>query len=159
MDIFNLKGKVTVITGASGGIGRALVRGFLEARALVLAVVRRSGIDWGDDISRGNGNFRQLEFDLSKPETAKELTAAALEAGGGRIDVLINNAAVSLPATADPFDEALRREVFNTNLETPYRLCGLIAPLMAERGGGSIINVASINAERAFPRNPAYVTT
>ena len=162
MGNLRLKDKIVIITGAGGGIGRALVRGFLEAQAIVLPVTRRPEADWGEQIGRLTSGtpdiFRPLALDLSGPDAAKELTSAALDAGGGRVDVLINNASICPPSPGDPYDDKLRREVFATDFETPYRLCGLIAPLMADRGGGSIINVTSMNAELAGPGNPAYIT-
>ena len=158
MNGFDLSGKVALITGANGGLGRALVRGFWEAGAVVLPVTRQAVSDWGDDPGPGSETWRPLVSDLARPEAARELTALALAAGGGRVDVLINNAAICPPAPGDPYEEQLRRRVFAVDFETPYALCGLLAPLMAERGGGSIINVTSMNAERAWPGNPAYVT-
>jgi NAD(P)-dependent dehydrogenase (short-subunit alcohol dehydrogenase family) len=158
MEMFNLSDKVVVITGAAGGIGRALVRGFYEARALVLPVVRQSGINWEEQIDQKNNFLRPLICDLSKQEAAKNLTDLALDVGGGRIDVLINNASICPPAPGNPYDEDLRNMVFATDFETPYRLCAIVGPIMGKQGGGSIINVTSMNAEKAWPGNPAYVT-
>jgi NAD(P)-dependent dehydrogenase (short-subunit alcohol dehydrogenase family) len=159
-DRFDLRGKVVLLTGAAGGIGRALAQGFWEAGSIVLPVVRQAKVDWGTTLpGQATSTWRPLVCDLAQPNAARELVDLALAAGGGRVDVLINNAGITLAAGNDQFAEQLRREVHRINFEIPYALCGLFAPLMAEQGGGAIINVTSINAELAFPANPAYVTS
>ena len=159
MNRFDVKNKVTLITGAAGGIGMALARGFWEAGAVVLPVTRRKDTDWGELSQGGDGRWLPLVCDPTQPKAPSILTDLALAAGGGLVDVLINNAGITLPAEHDQFDEQLRRRVHLINFEVPYALCGLLAPLMAEWGGGAIINVTSINAELAFPANPAYMTS
>jgi len=157
---FDLSGKIVLLTGAAGGIGRALAQGFWEAGAVVLPVARRTEVDWGAALpGQATPTWRPLACDLAQPAAARELIDLALASGGGRVDVLINNAGITRAAGDDLFDERLRREVHQINFELPYALCGLIAPRMAEQGGGVIINVTSINAELAFPANPAYVTS
>lgn len=61
-----------VITGAAGGIRRALTHGFVEVGALVLPVTRRDDIDWGDDITKDKDRFRPPRIDLSLPEVASD---------------------------------------------------------------------------------------
>jgi len=157
MSRFDVKNKVTLITGAAGGIGMALARGFWEAGAIVLPVTRRQDTDWGGFQGR-DSRWRPLLCDLAQPGAAQTLADLALATGSGWVDVLINNAAIC-PATPDNvYDEELRRQVHQVAFEVPYALCGLIAPLMAKQGGGAIINVTSMNAERAWPGNPAYIT-
>ena len=158
MNIFDVKNKVTLITGAAGGIGIALARGFWEAGAIVLPVTRCQDTDWGELARSGDDRWRPLLCDLAQPGAARTLADLALAAGNGRVDVLINNAGICLAAPDNAYDEELRRLVHSIVFEVPYALCGLIAPLMARLGGGAIINVTSMNAERAWPGNPAYVT-
>ena len=157
---FDMTGKVVLLTGAAGGIGRALAKGFWEAGAVVLPVIRQAEIDWGAALPRqATTTWKPLVCDLAQPEVAEALANLAVAAGEGRVDVLINNAGMTLAAGNNQFDEQLRRRVHLINFEIPYILCGLFASFMAEWGGGAIINVTSINAELAFPANPAYITS
>jgi NAD(P)-dependent dehydrogenase (short-subunit alcohol dehydrogenase family) len=156
---FDLSGKVVLLTGAAGGLGRALAQGFWEAGATVLPVARPAKVDWGEALpGQATPTWRPLACDLAQPGAARGLVDLALAAGDGRVDVLINNAAICPAAPGNAYEEDLRRLVHQIDFETPYALCGLFAPLMAERGEGAIINVTSMNAEQAWPGNPAYIT-
>ena len=93
------------------------------------------------------------------PKALAGLPARAWDTGDGRLDGLVNNAGITLPGGTDPYDPALMRATRSILVDAPYYLCGRIAPMMANRGGGSIVNVTSINAHLAFPGNPAYVTS
>jgi len=77
----------------------------------------------------------------------------------GGCDVLINNASDCPHAKENHYDLELLHKTMSVNLEAAYLLCGEIAPKMARRGCGSIINVTTMNAERGWPGNPAYITS
>jgi NAD(P)-dependent dehydrogenase (short-subunit alcohol dehydrogenase family) len=157
--MFSLQGKTALITGSTGAIGRALVQGFLDAGARVLPVAINETEGWGPVVNGNADNFLPLVCDLSRELSARQLANLALEAvGGNHVDVLLNAAAVNPPAPGDPYDYGLLRQIMTVGFEAAYQLCGIFAPLMAEKGGGSIINISSLNAERAWPGNPAYVT-
>jgi NAD(P)-dependent dehydrogenase (short-subunit alcohol dehydrogenase family) len=156
---FSVAEKAVLVTGASRGIGRAIALGFLEAGAIVLAAVRRPEKgDW-QIAPEHRDRWHLLECDLADPASLASLPERAWEAGGGRLDGLVNNAGITLPGGTDPYDPALMRVTQAVLVDAPYYLCGRIASSMARRGGGSIVNVTSINAHLAFPGNPAYVTS
>ena len=155
---FDVTGKAVLITGAATGIGLALARGFWEAGAAVIPVTRRESVDWGDFPEGQKGRWRPLVCDLADPAAVAALSERAIEAGDGRMDVFVHAAAFNPPAPGDPYDASLRREIAAAAFEAPYALCGRLAPWMANASGGSIIHVTSINAELAWPGNPAYVT-
>jgi NAD(P)-dependent dehydrogenase (short-subunit alcohol dehydrogenase family) len=157
--LFSLADKVVLITGTSRGIGRALAQAFLDAGAVVLPVTRRLPADWIAPAGDQQERWRPLICDLADREALEALPERARVAGGGRIDVLVNNAGVTLPGGDDPYDPQLHTATRTILLDAPYYLCGRIAPMMAAQGGGSIINITSINAELAFPENPAYVSS
>lgn len=158
-DLFSVAGKVVIVTGAARGIGRALALGFLAAGATVIPVLRRpAAAETGDPLDSG-GRWRPLLCDLADTQALHALPEEALRAGEGTLDVLVNNAGVTFEPGDDPYDPEIQRATQAVLLDAPYYLCGRIAPQMAAQGGGSIINVTSINAHLAFPGNPAYVAS
>lgn len=75
----------------------------------------------------------------------------------GGCDVLINNASGCSRAVDNIYSLEILKEIMSVTFEAPYLLCSKIAPQMAMRGRGSIINITSLNAERALPSNPSYI--
>lgn len=129
-----MSGKIVAITGASGGIGSALVRGFQESGADVVSIGRRE-----DDI------FADLSM-------GADWAIGQLLRDKGRIDVLINCAGVSLSG----YDNNSWDKAIWVNLRSVFSLCRGAAMAMADGDGGSIINITSIGAHVGFPNNPAY---
>ena len=154
---FSLAGKTILLTGASGGIGLALLGGLMEAGARVLAAIRRPGIDWRGLDYKFGPRLIPMFCDLADQEGIRGMIKSAEENYGG-CDVLINNAA-DCPRTQNHYDLEVLHKTMRINLEAAYLFCGEIAPRMARRGQGSIINVTSINAELGLPGNPAYITS
>ena len=156
-DRFSVAGKVVFLTGAAGGIGLALVKAFLEGGARVFAVTRRQGSDWqGLDTRFGDALLPVFCHLESENEVLNAIKKAESQYP---IDVLLNNASETPREPVNFYDIEVFRKTFAVNFEAAYLLCGYLAPRMAERGNGSIINITSINAERAFPGNPSYVVS
>lgn len=143
-EIFNLTGKVAIVTGASKGIGEAIARYFVAAGAQV--VINSRKIDelskLADDISPQQchpiaGNSGDLIF-------CRTLVQETVAKFGG-IDILVNNAATNpifgslLEADSTAFDK-----IMQVNVKGPFELGKLVHPFMKQRGGGSIINISSI---------------
>lgn len=149
--LFSLEGKVALVTGASRGIGAALADGLAGAGADVVAVARSPA---------PRAPFRHpVRYVAADVAAGLDALVAEIVAEHGRIDVLVNAAGVSVPATPGKalaaFDATL-----DINLRAAYAACLAVAPHMAaqgEDGGGSIINVTSINSLVGFPGNPGYV--
>lgn len=153
---FSVSGKKVLLTGATGGIGGALLTGFLQAGATVYAVSRRRDTDWnGLDIAHPK-TLKPHLCDLAEEDQVRRL-AERVEADSGGVDVLINNAGDCPHLKNDVYSLKALRQTLTINLEAAYILCGLIAPEMGKRGAGSIINVTSMNAEKAWPGNPPYI--
>jgi NAD(P)-dependent dehydrogenase (short-subunit alcohol dehydrogenase family) len=140
MDL-ELTGKVAVVTGASKGIGLAVVRALADEGAHVLAGARTT------DSLHGLDRVIAMPIDLAEPDGPSRLVRRAID-DHGRVDVLVNNVgAVRLRtdgflATPDEeFEWALRMNFF-----TALRAARAAIPAMIERGGGAIVNVASVNA-------------
>jgi NAD(P)-dependent dehydrogenase (short-subunit alcohol dehydrogenase family) len=93
--------------------------------------------------------------DLGTPEGTDALVQAA-ERAFGRVDVLVNNAAIAPRATLDRMEEGVFERVVAVNLTGPYRLCRRLAPGMAARGYGRIVNVSAISGTLGTPGFTAY---
>ncbi|MFF3786852.1 SDR family NAD(P)-dependent oxidoreductase [Streptomyces sp. NPDC001933] len=141
MDL-GLEGRVAVVTGASRGIGLAVVEALAAEGVQVVAGARHSS-DELDALVHG-GNVRLVQVDLADDEGAGRLVAAA----GDRIDVLVNNvgSASARPGGFLGVTDEQWRETMNLNLFTAVRATREVLPLMLARGSGSIVNICSVNA-------------
>jgi NAD(P)-dependent dehydrogenase (short-subunit alcohol dehydrogenase family) len=143
-ELFDLTGKVGVITGGAGDIGRTYARALCEAGAqVVLADVKKDAADEAAGALRDEGFAAAgVAVDVTDAESTKAMAAGAVDAFGG-IDILINNAAimVDLPRfglSNMPGDEWDR--VMNVNVKGPLLCTQAVVPSMTARGGGRIIN-------------------
>lgn len=149
--IFDLAGKVTLITGAGGDIGTSIVKAFIDSDSKV----------YGFDINPSNNKlisdrFTYIECDLLDNNTFKSHCNDIYE-NESRIDVLVNNAGITIPSnseknyTYEDWENTLR-----INLTVPFFCSQIIMDYMKKNNVGSIINITSISAELGFPNNPAY---
>ncbi|SMD26386.1 SDR family NAD(P)-dependent oxidoreductase [Kibdelosporangium aridum] len=157
-----LNGKTALVTGATSNIGRAIAIAF-AAEGATVAVSGRDRIRGEKVIAEINGAggravFVPAELDGSF-ETARRLVAEATEALGADIDVLVNNAGIFPGSTTADTDEATFDQVYAVNVKTPFFLTGIIAPRMAERGSGAIINLGSWIARLGIPVAALYAST
>jgi NAD(P)-dependent dehydrogenase (short-subunit alcohol dehydrogenase family) len=144
--LFDLKGKVAVVTGSSRGIGRAIAERLAEHNAKVLVTSRK--LDACEEVVKGikakGGDAFAHACNIGRKEDLQGLVNAAIQKWGG-IDVLVCNAAVNPyygPSIGTP-DDAYDK-VMNSNVRSNFWLCNMVLPQMADRGGGSIIIVSSI---------------
>lgn len=140
-----LEGKVAIVTGAASGIGQATAQLFAHEGARVLAV-DRPGTALAE-AHAGVETIATLEQDVAAEGAAERIVNAAVERFGG-LDILMNNAGVSqrVPLDSLPIEEWDR--TFAVNLRAMFLLCRQAIPTLRARGGGRIINVASVMAER-----------
>jgi len=134
-----------LVSGASSGIGRAIALAFAAEGASVVACARRA--DRLDSVAAAapQGRVRPLVVDLSQPDEARRMVAESIELLGG-LDVLVNNAGV---AYMEPFLQASEQrwtQTLRVNLEAPFYASQLAARHMVAAGGGSIVNISSIDA-------------
>ncbi|WP_067562494.1 SDR family NAD(P)-dependent oxidoreductase [Nocardia acidivorans] len=154
-----LSGKVVVVTGGSRGLGREMVLAFAAAGAdVVIASRKLESCDALATVVREKYGRRALAVACNVGEWARcEALAETAFAEFGRVDVLVNNAGMSLLyPSLDQVSEAMFDKVIATNLKGPFRLSALIGARMAAAGGGSIINISSIEAARPEPMAVPY---
>jgi NAD(P)-dependent dehydrogenase (short-subunit alcohol dehydrogenase family) len=142
----HLKGKIALVTGGGRGIGRGIVERFLEEGAQV-AVVQRQSLD---NALESHPQVVHVRADLSASSSIATAVERATERLGG-IDILVNNAGIMFERT---ISEILPEEwdlMMAINLRAPLFLAQAALPHMRERGGGSIINIGSIEGIGANP--------
>jgi len=136
-----LEGKTALITGATSNIGRAIALAYGAEGARVV-VSGRDAARGAEVAAAAGGQFIAADLDGS-PAASETLAAAAAAALGAPIDILVNNAGI-YPRTADAvIDEAAYDRMFAVNVKAPFFLVEAVAPGMAERGGGVIVNLGS----------------
>lgn len=144
----HLEGKRAVVTGAGGGIGRALVAAFAQAGTRVIGCDRDAAAM--DDLALA----ARCVFDLEDGDTLADV-AAELCARHGAPDILVNNAGFTRGETLATTSDAQIAEEIAINLTGAMRFTQALLPAMAARGGGAIVFVSSVNALAHFG-NPAY---
>jgi NAD(P)-dependent dehydrogenase (short-subunit alcohol dehydrogenase family) len=143
--------KVALVTGGSRGLGREMVLAFAEAGASVVIASRKLDACQAlatEVTERTARDALPFAANVSRWEDCDALATAAYERFG-RVDVLVNNAGLSpLYPSLEEVGEALWDKVLGVNLKGPFRLTSLVGTRMAAAGGGSIINISSVEAVR-----------
>jgi NAD(P)-dependent dehydrogenase (short-subunit alcohol dehydrogenase family) len=147
-----LSGKVALVTGAATGIGRATVERLAAEGAKVVAAVADAA-----QLETVRA-FSPVVLDV-RSEEAWEAVVGAVEREQGGLDILVNNAGIHRTGGALETDRALWEEVMAVNLWGTFLGCRTAIPALRRRGGGAIVNLASINALTAAPRAAAYAAS
>ena len=142
--MFRLDGKIAMVTGASGAIGRDISISLAEAGADLVLTGRDSERlrDTADMIEGKGRRVQPIVADLSKTKDVKRIVQEAIDRFQG-VDILVNNAATNLFKKAEAFTEEDFDLIFATNVKGPYRLSQACYRLMKSAGGGSIIFIVS----------------
>ena len=162
-DVFRLDGKVAIVTGAGGrgnSIGRAYAIALANAGAsVVVADLNGEGAaKVADEITAAGGKAVAVQVDITDSDSATAMAAKARETFGG-IDILVNNAALMVEITDKPLiqtDRARFDQGMAVNVWGAVNCAQVVAPFMAERGGGAIVNQVSAGA---FPSQSFYGVT
>lgn len=148
-----IRGKVALVTGSGRRVGRAIVTS-LAARGCHLVLHYRTAVAearaLAAEAARLGVKAVPAEADLADPAAAGSLVRAAEEAFG-RLDILVNNAAVFPRTPVGKVTAEAWDAIFAVNLRAPFLLAQTAAPLMVRSGGGRIVNLADVSAERPFP--------
>ncbi|MGW3248095.1 SDR family NAD(P)-dependent oxidoreductase [Streptomyces sp. NPDC001070] len=158
-----LTGRTALVTGSTTGLGAAIAAALAAEGAFVVVSGRdeRRGADVVARIGKDGGSAAFVAADLSGgADVIGRLATDALAAAGGRIDILVNNAALLLAPTPtaevpqETVDQALA-----VSVRSMFLLTGLLAPPMAERGHGAVVNLGSINGMRGMAHSALYSMT
>lgn len=158
--LFNLEGKLAVVTGGTSGIGRALSLGLADAGADVIATARRQQQvdETAAEIEARGRKTMRVASDVGDRESLERLLAAALE-HFGKVDILVNCAGIIKRTPTLELPEAEWTNILNVNLTGTLRACQVFGRKMLERGYGRIINIASLNSFVALSEVTAYAAS
>ena len=153
-DHFDVRGLVAVVTGGSSGIGLRFVQAYLDAGAKVIAVSRSVGC-LEQMKSNYLGYLEHVSADLSDISVTETLVDKLLSTFG-KVDILVNAAGINPRKNSEELTLKEWELTMNLNLTAPYVLSSKLIEGMRQRGWGRVINIASLQTERAFPNGIAY---
>lgn len=149
--------KVAVITGGAKGIGAATTRAFARegARVVVVDLDTAAGQALVAELGGAEGRALLVTADVSKNEAARRIADETVRAFGG-VDVLVNNAAIQTYGTVEEMSEEEWDRTLAINLKSVFLVSKWLVPALRERGGGAIVNVASVQGLATAPAVSAY---
>jgi acetoacetyl-CoA reductase len=144
-----LEGRVALVTGGTGGIGTAICKRLADGGARVATTYRdgEKGQRWAAACQAEGYSFLMIEADVTSFESCR-LLAEQVEREAGPIDILVNCAGVTRDTTFRKMAKETWDCVLRSNLDSVFNVTRHVAPAMAERGYGRIINISSINGEK-----------
>jgi 3-oxoacyl-[acyl-carrier protein] reductase len=159
MDL-GLRDRACIVTGASGGIGKATTVALAREGASVLLVGRRAGVlaEVARACSEAGGRGEPLAVDVTAVDAGVRVVQACLDRFG-RIDALVNGAGTSAVRSLEQLTDEEWQAQWELHVMAPMRLMRAAAPVMAERGWGRIVNVCSSSGKRPSGTNMAYSVT
>jgi len=146
-ELFDLTGKVAVVTGASAGLGADAALAYAKAGATVAILARRVEklAQVKAEIEKTGQKVIAVACDVTSEESVKKAMQTVLDTFG-HIDILLNNAGVAVAGAVDSMSEEDWNKSFDTNVKGIFLACKYVVPQMIENKYGKIINVASVNA-------------
>ena len=154
-DPLDFTGRTVVVTGGTRGLGRVIVRTFLDAGADVVTCAR-SAPDEPVESTDGSRTAAFVEADVRNPDLVAGVVATAVEQTG-RVDVLVNNAGGAPPADSATVSPRFNEKILALNLTAPMTASQAVYPVMsAQDGGGVILNISSVSGGRPNPLGVAY---
>jgi NAD(P)-dependent dehydrogenase (short-subunit alcohol dehydrogenase family) len=159
--LFDLSGKVALVTGGSKGLGKAMARGFAEAGADVILSSRNDGelrSALGEVLKGTDRRGHHVVADLSKREEADRLAKKSVELMG-RVDILVNNAGSNQPQAIDAITDEAWDRVLELNLSSVMALTRALVPQMKQRKWGRVIHISSVMGYLSKEKRNIYSAT
>ncbi len=157
-DIFNLQGKVAVVTGANTGLGQGIALALAQAGADIAAAGTSAPTETGERVLALGHRFIAIEANLSSLEPVERIVRETVDGLGG-LDILVNNAGMIRRADAVDFSEQDWDDVMNVNLKSAFFLAQAAGRHMIGQGSGKIINIASMLSFQGGIRVPSYAAS
>jgi NAD(P)-dependent dehydrogenase (short-subunit alcohol dehydrogenase family) len=156
-DLFDLTGRVAAVTGGSSGIGQAIATALGSAGAAVVVVARRAEalVSTVAAIEKAGGKAAEVAADLADYGSLGEV-AETISNAFGNPDILVNAAGINLRQPVEEITPESWHQTLALNLATPFFLARALVPAMRKKGWGRIVNIASLQSERAFPNSLPY---
>lgn len=158
--LFDLAGKVAIVTGGNGGIGLGMARGLADAGAAIAVVGRneaKSAKAVAEIVQRG-GKAVAVAADVTD-KSAVSAMVARIKSEFGRIDILVNNAGINIRKPPHELESSEWDSVIATNLTSAFLCSQAVHPAMKEAGGGKIINIGSMMSIFGASFAPAYAAS
>ncbi len=158
--MFDLTGKVALITGGNGGIGLGMARGLAKAGAgLMIAARNVEKSERAAEELRGfGGRVETIAVDVADQKSVNDMVAATLDTFG-RVDCLVANAGVNDRKPPQEYTAEQWKWIIETNLTGPFYCAQAVYPAMKSQGGGKIINIGSMASIFGLPFAAAYAST
>jgi 2-deoxy-D-gluconate 3-dehydrogenase len=160
MELFDLRGKVAIVTGGNGGIGLGIARGLAQAGASVAVVGRNQDkitSALSDLSSVGNGTLG-VQADVTDPAQVQRMVAETAERFGG-VDILVANAGTNIRKTPESYSLGEWHQIVDLNLTSVFDCCQAVYPHMQQRGGGKIVTIGSMTSILGFDVAAIYAAT
>jgi 2-deoxy-D-gluconate 3-dehydrogenase len=158
--VFDLKGKVALVTGGNGGIGFGMARGLARAGAHVVVAARNAEKSAAAvrELERVGGHVSAVSVDVADESSVRQ-AIDGVRARQGRLDILINNAGINIRKPLHELTLAEWRQVIDTNLTSAYLCSHAAYPLFKAAGGGKVINIGSMMSIFGASFAPAYAAS
>ena len=160
MKIFDLSGKIAIVTGGNQGIGLAISRGLATAGATIVIANRRpvEGQTAAESLEKEGLNAVAIPTDVSDESSIAALVSKVIN-DFGTIDILVNNAGVIVRKPAEDISSEEWDYIMNINLKGVFFCCQLVGREMIRRRKGKIINISSDASQRAMPERSVYAAS
>jgi gluconate 5-dehydrogenase len=158
--LFDLSGRIALVTGSSAGIGLALAQGLGRAGATVILNGRRADLvaSAAQKLREAGLNAAEMPFDVTDSAAVRS-AVEQIEASIGPIAILINNAGMQRRAPLEDYPEETWRELMTVNVDSVFYVGQAVARRMIPRGRGKIINICSVQSELGRPSIAPYTAT
>jgi 2-deoxy-D-gluconate 3-dehydrogenase len=147
MKLFDLKGRVALVTGGNGGIGLGMAEGLAQAGAAIAVVGRNQakGEAAAQKLSAHGADCAFIAADVAAEAGCRTMVRDTV-ARFGRLDILVNNAGTNIRKRPEAYDAAEWHQVIDTNLSSAFYACQAAYPALCKAGGGKIINIGSMTS-------------